>query len=518
MAMRQSVLDAPGGVADPKRTRAAGPVAIVAIAAVATLAIHLLTNGQYGYHRDELYYLASGQHPAFGYVDYPPLTPLLARLDAMLLGDSTWALRLLPSLVGAGLVVLTAVLARELGGARNAQALAAVAAASSLLLLGANWLFQTVTFDMFWWIAALLLFTRLIRTSDSRLWIPIGIVLGLGLETKFTIIGLGIGLAAGVLLTPTRGQLRTRWPWLGVGIATILWLPNLVWEQLNGWPTLEFVRTHGSVIQAASQSLSLNFDSGGVFAFMAFQPLLIGFVTLPVWLAGWYYLLRPPAYRAVGIAALVPFVLFGATGKAYYPGPLIPLVLAAGCVWLERAAIQRGRRHAMQFATGAMLVQAVIALPLVVPLVPQAELAHFGLDAFRKDFADTVGWPELVDQVTTAYQSLDPSERQTATILAGNYGEAGAIALYGPARGLPAPISPHLTFWYWKPAELRPTTVISVGIPESTMRRYFQDVMVVGQIQPVDGVRSEEVGRAILVCRDPLVPLDAAWAELRSFR
>jgi 4-amino-4-deoxy-L-arabinose transferase-like glycosyltransferase len=282
------------------------------------LALHLATNGQYGYNRDELYYLASGNRPAFGYVDYPPIRALLARLDAQLLGNSPWMLRLLPSLVGVGLVVLVGLIARELGGGRRAQLLAALAALTSLLLLGSNWLFQTVTFDELWWIATIYVFARLLRTADARLWVAIGGLLGLGLETKLTIMGLGVGLAVALVLTPLRRQLLTRGPWLGLLVAVLLWAPNLVWQQLNGWPTLEFLRGHGEVIQAAVQgSISLNFDSGGVLAFFAFQPLLIGIVTLPLWLMGWYFLFRHARWRPLGFAALVAFLVYVPVGKAY---------------------------------------------------------------------------------------------------------------------------------------------------------------------------------------------------------
>jgi 4-amino-4-deoxy-L-arabinose transferase-like glycosyltransferase len=494
------------------------PVFVVGGLALGKLALHLATNGQYGYHRDELYYLASGNHLAFGYVDYPPITPLLARLDAQLLGNSPWLLRLLPSVVGAGLVLLVALIARELGGGRRAQLLAALAAATSLLLLASNWLFQTVTFDQFWWIATLYVFARLLRTGDLRLWVAIGGLLGLGLETKLTIVGLGVGLAVALIVTPLRRQLLTRWPWLGLLLALVLWAPNLIWQQLNGWPTLEFLRGHGEVIQAAVQgSMSLNFDSGGILAFFAFQPLLIGIVTIPLWLMGWYFLLRHALWRPLGLAALVAFLVYVPVGKAYYPGPLIPVLLAAGSVQLEATAASRGWSRITAVAATAMVLQALLALPILIPVVPQSLMASFKLDDARKDYSDTVGWPELVGQVAAAYQQLSPAEQQNAAIVAGNYGEAGAIDLYGPALHLPAALSPHLTFWYWRPSHLDAQTVVSIGTPEAEMRRFFADVTRVDAVQPVDGVHSEEVGHAILICRRPLESLDDVWTLARRF-
>ena len=498
--------------------RVPAPIFAIIALALAKLALHLGTNGLYGYHRDELYYLASGYHPAFGYVDYPPLTPMLARLDSQLLGNSPWMLRLLPSLVGASLVVLIALIARELGGGRRAQILAALAAATSLLLLGTNWLFQTVTFDELWWIASIYVFARLLRTGDARLWVAIGGLLGLGLETKLTIVGLGIGLAAALIVTPLRRQLRTRWPWLGLLVALVLWVPNLLWQQLNGWPTLEFLRGHGEVIQAAVQgSMSLNFDSGGVLAFIAFQPVLIGIVTIPLWLMGWYFLFRHARWRPLGVAALVAFLVYLPVGKAYYPGPLIPVLLAAGCVQLEVTTAKRGWSRLPAVAAAAMVLQALLALPILIPVVPQSSLARFGLDQARKDYADTVGWPELVAQVAGVYHQLTPAEQTSTAIVAGNYGEAGALALYGPAMDLPEALSPHLTFWYWKPTHVDAQTVITVGIPESQLRALFADVTRVDMVQAADGVQSEEVGRTILLCRQPLVPLDDVWPTAGRF-
>jgi hypothetical protein len=495
------------------------PLPVVAVLAIAgaKLLVHLLTNGRYGYNRDELYYLASGRHPAFGYVDYPPVTPLLARIDSALLGDSPWALRLLPSLVGAGLVVLTAAIARELGGGRKAQLLAATAAATSWYLLGSNWLFMTSVFDELCWIAAIYAFIRLLRTGDPRWWLAVGALLGLGLETKATIVGLGFGMAVALLVTPLRSQLRTRWPWCGFLIALVLFAPNLIWQQLNGWPTLDFLRVHSSVINSqASSGALVNFDSGGVLAFLAFQPLLIGLVTLPLWALGWYYLFRNALYRPLGVAALVAIGLFLLVGKAYYPGPLIPVLLAAGCVQFERIAAARSWRRAVPIAAAAMVVQALIALPMTVPVVPESSIASVGLDEFSLDIGNTVGWPQMVAQVNGVYAQLPPGERQDVVIFASNHGEAGAIDLYGPALGLPTAISPALTYWYWKPAHLEAPTMIAVGASEAGMRRLYNQVQVVDHIQSVSGVRNEEVGRPILVCRDPITPLDEAWPRMRS--
>lgn len=222
------------GLATQVRHRRSFEAAACAGIALAVLALHLAMNARYDFHRDSLYYMDSARHPAWGYVDYPPVTPTIARFSLWLFGPSVWGLRLWPSLAGAVMVVLAPLIARELGGGRSARLLAAVGAATSLVLLGANWLFQTVTFDQVVWLSCLLIMARLLRTDDRRLWLVLGVAVGVGLETKYTVIALVIGLAAGTLLTPLRRHLATPWPWLAAGTALIIFLPNLAWQIADG--------------------------------------------------------------------------------------------------------------------------------------------------------------------------------------------------------------------------------------------------------------------------------------------
>ncbi len=481
-------------------------VAALAALGLAKLAVHLATNPILGFHRDELYYLASGRHPALGYVDYPPLTPLLARAGVALFGMSPAGLRVLAALAGAAMVVLAGLIARELGGGRFAQLLAAGAVLASPMLLGANWLFQTVTFDQLAWTVALLLVARLVRTGEPRWWLAVGAALGVGLETKYTVLALGAALVAGVLATPLRRHLLTPWPWLGALVALLLWAPNLAWQVAHGWPSLAFVVRH-------PQTQTSDFSPP---VFLAQQLALVGPLALPLWLAGWYRLLRQPEARALGVTAAAAFLVFLVSGKSYYAGPLYPLLLAAGAVWLE-AFTRRRSAWLRPAAIVALTLNAVVTLPLVIPLVPPAQLHRYHLDAIRKDFADTVGWPELADQVAAVYDALPPDERAHATILAGNYGEAGALDVYGPARGLPAPVSPHLTYAMWKPAHVDDATVVVVGLPRDVIERYFADVEPARTITMPYGLQNEELGRSILVARHPFVPLDQAWPDLQRY-
>jgi len=481
------------------------PVLVAAMAA-AVLALHLATNGLYDFHRDSLYYLDSARHPAWGYVDYPPVTPTIARLSLALFGPSVWGLRLWPSIAGALMVVLTAMIARELGGGRAARLLAGLGAATSLVLLGANWLFQTVTFDQVVWLSSLWIVARLLRTGDRRLWLALGLVIGIGLETKYTVIGLIAGLVAGVLLTRLRRHLLTPWPWLGAGLALLIFLPNLIWQAQNDWPSVQYTFNH-----KAAQSVDFS-----PVTFLVQQIPLIGPLAIPVWIAGLYWLLRDPGRRTLGIAAAVPLVIFLFAGKSYYVGPLHPFLIGAGACAIEEWTGER-RRWLRPVVALALTAQALILLPLALPVLPEASMARSQLPSIRKDFADTVGWHDLVGQVAEVYKSLGPGERAQAVILANNYGEAGAINTYGPAKGLPTAYSGELSYYYWRPASLQ-GPVIAIGFDPPFLRTLFANCDQVGTISNAYGLRNEEYGAPLAVCRGPKFSLDRLWSRLRVFQ
>ncbi len=483
------------------------PTAPLLILAAAKFAIHLATNGVYGFQRDEMYYVISGQHPALGYVDYPPVTPMLAWLNTSMFGISPWTLRLFPALAGAAVVFLAGMCAREMGAGRGIAILASLLTLMSPLLLGANWLFQTVTFDQLTWLVAIYLLLRVLRTGDARLFLVMGIDIGIGLETKLTIVALCVGIvAATVVSRDLRPLLRTRYPWIGMVIALALFAPNLAWQIANGFPSLTYIRNHSADISS----------SGGALAFLADFVLYIGPLILPLWVAGLVSLLRDRRLRPVGVLTVVAILLVLPEGKAYYPAPTIPLVLAAGCIAVGRIVSTTRRRRITGLVVAGGCIQLAVLLPVILPVVPTSSLHTFKLDKLRQDFADTVGWPDLAAQVAAVYNRLPVSQRATTSILANNYGEAGAIDIYG-GEHLPQAISPHLTFWYWKPANLDVTTLVTVGFNPSDIAFFCGTVTRAGTVVMPDAVINQEAGTPILVCSNLRKSINAAWPSLRSF-
>jgi 4-amino-4-deoxy-L-arabinose transferase-like glycosyltransferase len=489
----------------PRRGRTATLV-LLGLAAV-KLAAHLATAGRYGWHRDELYYAAAGRHLAFGYPDFPPVTPLLARLSEVAFGGSLTGFRVLPALAGAAMVVLAGLLARELGGGPAAQVLAGLAALASPMLLGANALMQTVTFDQLAWVVVLYLLARLLRTGDPRWWLAVGAAVGVGLQTKFTMLTLALGIAVGILATPVRRQLRTPWPWLGAAIAAALLAPNLIWQAANGWPTLEFLDHQTTDVAGEESPLSFALDT----------LLLVGPLALPLWVGGFLVLFSQVRYRMLGWACLVPPVVVLVTqAKGYYVGPLYPLLLAAGAVGVERLAARRGRPWLIRAAVTAVVVGGLVAAPIALPLLPTRQMVDTGLVEAREDWAEMLGWPELAATVAEAWQQLPPSERARASIVTGNYGQAGAIDLFGPGLGLPAATSGHNGYWFWAGDGQPGGPVVAVGISAERLAGLCDGARQVATLGNPYGVANDERGGPVVVCTSTRLPL-RAWPHLRHF-
>jgi len=479
------------------------PVLLVAgLMVVALLAV----SGAYGFHGDEMYYVVAGQHPAFGYVDQPPLTPLLSAGSAALMGVTPTAVRVLPSLEMSLVVVLVALVCRDLGGTRRAQVLAACTAALSGYL-GSGHLNTTTDPDLLAWALIVWLLVRLLDGGDPRQWLFVGLAAGIALENKDTVLFLGAGLAVGLVLSRRWDVIRCRWAWAGLGIAVLLWAPNLVWQATNDWPQLTMAsRIAGYAADNRAQVVPLLWLFTG--------PLLF-----PVSVAGLVWVLgskAATAWRAIGIAGLVALALVLVSGgKAYYVIGTAPLVMAAGAILLDRW-LTRGhpRLRIASFAVTAALSGALIAY-LTLPILPVATYAKTSLPSDVPDTANEIGWPQFVATVERVVAALPPADRARAVILTNDYSEASPLVLLGSA--LPPVYSGHNAYWDWGPPPADRTVVVHVGDwRPADWSRFFVGCHDVTHIDNKLGIQNGEQGAAVSVCTGLRAPWSSMWPTLRT--
>ncbi|MCL5288203.1 MAG: glycosyltransferase family 39 protein [Acidobacteria bacterium] len=474
---------------------------ILVLLALASITLHSLTNNQYGFHRDELQTLEDARHLDWGYVAYPPVTPLIGRLALTLFGTSLIGFRFFATVAVSVAMIFTGLIARELGGGRREQVLAAVAAAISPIILIQGAVFQYVSFDYLWGVLATYFLVCLANSGDARWWLAIGCALGLGMQTRYTAGFLALGIAAAVLLTPARRDLRTRWLWLGAALSVVIFLPNLLWQMQHDFISLDFL----------SHIHARDIRQGRTEDFLVQQFLLsINVATAPLTLLGlWFYLLHEEGkrFRVLGWMFVVTFVLFLlAKGRFYYTAPLYPAVLAAGSVafgkWLDTLRIGVARIvHAVQWM--ALLVGGVAFGLVVLPVAPIGSPLWNVTSKIHDQFREEVGWTDLAQNVAQVFNSLPPEERAQAGILTGNYGEAGALNLYGPDLGLPRAVAGTNSFWLRGFDPRMPQTVILVGFDLDDGKELFTSCSVAAKNTNRYGVENEESRDHpdILLCR-----------------
>lgn len=492
-------------------------VGLLLLLALASLGLHLATNGHYGFHRDELDTLDNARRLAWGYVAYPPLTPFIARLGLELFGPSLVWLRFLASVAQAIVIVLAGLMARDLGGGRLAQGIAAVAVAISPIAMTAGLMLHYLSFDYLWWVLVAFAAVRLCKTDDPRWWLLLGAAIGLGMMTKYTMIFWVAGVVVGVLCTARRRDLRSPWLWGGVALALLIFLPNLIWQFQHDFISLTFLSNIHARDIAWGRTEEYLLDQ----LYVTTNPF-----TLPLWLAGLYFVFWATAgqrFRLLGWLFVTPFLLLWlAQGRGYYLAPAYPMLLAAGAVWtecwLQTLAPGAAQRVKLTVKIG-LAVGAVITALLTLPLTPVNSPVWQVADGIHENFREMVGWPELVATVADIYAKLPAEERAHTAILTGNYGEMGAINLYGPAYGLPEAISGINSAWERGYGEPPPQTVIIVGYGEEAAHRLFQDCQLAGQVTNRYGIANEESSwrPAILVCQAPRQPWPVLWPHLRSF-
>jgi 4-amino-4-deoxy-L-arabinose transferase-like glycosyltransferase len=473
------------------------------------LAVLMAFSGRYGFHRDELYFLDSARHLQASYVDQPVLTPLLAWVSLKLFGLSLPGLRLWPALAAGATVVIGGLTARELGGGRRPQLLAAIGTATMPALLGAGHLANTTPYDILAWAALALVVIRIGRTGDCRWWLAAGAIVGLGLANKHSVGFFAAALVVGALLSGGRAMVLNRWFLAGAAIAVAFTVPDLVWQAQHQWATIAMTQ-------------ALNHKNGGLGnagTWVIGQLIMVTLALVWVWLAGLRFLWRSgrPLWRALAWAYGLLFVLFAVTTGAqiYYLAGTYPYLLAAGFVavdgWL---AARRGRVRNLMLATA---LTTAATLPIVLPVLPAADAGW----TYKVSTAngESVGWPQLVQAVHTVWVSLPPAQRAHAVIFTSNYGEAGAINELGRADGLPTAVSGHNTDWWWGPGDPRATTVVAVGGASSDgyLAQFFSSVQPVATLSNPAGIHNQEWGGHVYLCTGPISPWAQLWPQLRHY-
>lgn len=498
------------------RDRPQVELGILLALALARLLLHLSTNDQYGFHRDELAVLDDAGHLAWGYVAYPPLVPALARASMQLFGDSLVAFRLPSALAQSLAMLFTGLIARELGGARFSQVTAAVAVACVPFSLLAGSMFQYTSPDYLWWVLAAWSLLKIANGGDRRWWLCLGLVIGLGMMTRYTMLFCAAGIVVGVLATPLRRQLASPWVSAGVALSLLLFAPNAWWQWRHDFVYLDFV----AHIHARDVRIGRTADFLGGQWLIGAGPLLA-----PLWLAGlaWLAFARSAMrWRALAwVYATALLLLWLASARDYYLAPAYPMLLAAGAVVLERgiARLQARVATAARAAAALVLLLAFATSALVsLPLAPIGSQAWHISRHFHDNFAEQVGWPELVAQVAAVYHALPPAERARTAIYANNYGEAGAINRYGPAHGLPTAISDINSYWYRGYGDPPATTVIVLGDDAEGVADTPATCTLAGRVRIPHGVENEESGHPdIYVCRDLRFDWAKVWPLMQSF-
>ncbi len=510
-----------------RKSRFTSGQAIVWYVAAFVLLLHLLTANRYGYFGDEMYHMACGEHLAWGYVDQPPLIALFAWLTRHLFGTSLFAIHFLPALAGFFIVWLTGLIARELGGGRFAQGLAALCTACAGIYLILDHLFTMNAFEPLLWMGCAYVVIRIIKTGNQKLWLWFGLLAGIGLENKYSMGIFGFAVVVGVVLTKERRAFASKWIWIAGAIAFLLFLPNVIWNFLHHWPFLELMRN----IRASGRDIPFT-----PLGYLRAQVLLMSPPTFPVWVLGALYFFfwrEGKRFRVLGWAFIGVLVLLIALhGKDYYAGPVYPMVLAGGAIVIEQWS---GRRRMMWLKPAVVtliLLPSLALLPLVVPVLSPENFMRFQaglpfkiqpdeksmlLEPMPHYYSWCFGWEDMVRGVAKAYQSVPADERADTAIFAYDFAAAGAVDLIGPKYGLPKAIGGHQSYWLWGPRNYTGQTMIILGDTPEGARRWFNEVTVIVELHNPYAPPWEN--RPVLLCRGPkrFHSLAEAWPTLKHW-
>jgi hypothetical protein len=501
-----------------------GAGSVVAVLAAVKLLLHLYAGRHYGYFVDELYYLACAQHLDWGYVDQPPLIALIAKIARSLMGDSLSAIRLFPALAGAGMVLLTGLIARELGGQRFAQWLAALSFLLAPGFLALDHFLSMNAFEPLLWMGCAWLVIRIIRTGNARLWLWFGVLAGIGLENKHSMLIFGFGLVAGLVLTGERRILRTRWFWIGGLAAFLIFLPNLLWNIQHHFPFLELQEN----IRRSGRNVGLS-----PLGFFGQETLAMLPLTLPIWLAGLWYLFfhrEGRTFRALAWAWLITAgLIVTLSPRVYYLFPAFPLLFAAGGVAWERWLAAPRLRWIKAAYVALMVLMGSLLLPSVLPVLPAETYIRYStslhlqpprIETFRLGpmpqlFADQFGWQEMAAAVAGVFNSLPPEVRAKTCIFGQNYGQAGAVDLFGPRYGLPRAISGHQSYFLWGPHGCTGESVIVMAGRQQSLEREYAAVRKAAHVEHPYSMPYEHFD--VFYCQGLKQPVSEVWPRVKAW-
>jgi len=491
---------------------------ILCLMALCGTLIHILLNNQYGFHRDELDFIMSARQLAWGYISYPPITPFFARIGLELFGESLRGLRVLPAIAQGIVMILAGLMARDMGGKRNAQVTAAFAVFITPVSLMGGTLIMYFAFDYLWWVLVAFFLVRLLATDDARYWLGIGAGIGFGMMTKYTIAFWVIGLIVAVLITPARKYLRSKWLYLGAALALIIYSPNLIWQVQHDFISLEYL----SSIHARDISWGRANDFLPKQLYETTNPF-----SLPLWTVGLTLCLFSASmkrFRTLGWMFVVTFALFFLNkGRSYYTGPAYVMLLATGAVWFENwlgTKVEKTRRVGFGLLWSTQVIGSLIGILLIKPIAPINSPLWNVTSNINNEVIEMVGWQDLTAQVAAIYESIPKSEKSRTVILAGNYGEAGALDLYGDEYGLPRVISGANSLWYRGYGKPEPETVIVVGFESSYAGRFFASCKYSGTVTNSYNVKNEETTKhtGLYICHQPRQPWSELWQEMQWFQ
>ena len=500
------------GIERPAASRSGDLTALLVIAGAAAI-VHVATNGRYGFHRDELQFLSDARHLDWGFVAFPPLTPFLEHIGLGLFGLSIVGLRLFSVIAQSTAIVVTGLMARELGGGRLAQITAAIAVFLSPVPLFNGTEFQYTSFDFLWWVLIAYFTIRLLKSENPRWWLAIGAVVGLGLQTKYSITFFIAGILVGVVLSEARRYLLSGWFWAGIALALLIFLPNFLWLARHDFISYQFLQH----IHARDVRI------GRAQGFLRDQFLIcINVFAAPLAVAGLVLYLRDRRYRMLAWMFLIPFMLFWlGKGRGYYMAGAYPMLIAMGAAggerWLASLSPLPRRITATIFFTGLAVCGAYVCA-VVLPIASSGPLRDFALNK-NGDLREEFGWNELVKTVAGIRDSLPPDEQAHLGITTGNYGEYGAIEILGRADGLPQPIGTTNSEWLRGYPAPPPTTFIVLGLTREQADSIFTGCRLAGHNGNSEGVRNEEslFHPDIFVCGPPRLSWPELWKEHQDF-